>query len=71
MNSLWGLMRAEAGYKESLRDGRDVWVLGEGAVRDVTTDPSTSAMVDECAAWYDRHFNPEASAEANTSTPNH
>ena len=49
-------MRTGADYKESLRDGRDVWVLGEGAVADVTTDPSTSAMVDEYVAWYDRHF---------------
>lgn len=49
-------MRTGAEYKESLRDGRDVWVLSEGAVRDVTTHPSTSAMVDEYAAWYDRHF---------------
>ena len=49
-------MRTGTEYKESLRDGRDVWVLGEGAVADVTTDPSTSAMVDEYVAWYDRHF---------------
>ena len=49
-------MRTGAEYKESLRDGRDVWVLGEGAVADVTTHPSTSAMVDEYMAWYDRHF---------------
>ncbi len=49
-------MRTGADYKESLRDGRDVWVLGEGSVADVTTDPSTSAMVDEYVAWYDRHF---------------
>ncbi len=49
-------MRTGAEYKESLRDGRDVWVMGEGAVADVTTDPSTSAMVDEYVAWYDRHF---------------
>ena len=52
-------MRTGADYKESLRDGRDVWVMGEGAVADVTTDPSTSAMVDEYVAWYDRHFDPE------------
>ena len=52
-------MRTGAEYRESLRDGRDVWVLGEGAVRDVTTDPSTSAMVGEYAAWYDRHFDPD------------
>ena len=49
-------MRTGAEYRESLRDGRNVWVLGEGSVADVTTDPSTSAMVDEYAAWYDRHF---------------
>ncbi len=52
-------MRTGADYKESLRDGRDVWVLGEGAVTDVTTHPSTSAMVDEYVAWYDRHFDPD------------
>ena len=52
-------MRTGADYKESLRDGRDVWVVGEGAVADVTTHPSTSAMVDEYVAWYDRHFDPD------------
>ena len=51
-------MRTGAEYKESLRDGRNVWVVGEGAVADVTTHPATSAMVDEYAAWYDRHFDP-------------
>ena len=51
-------MRTGADYKESLRDGRNVWVVGEGAVADVTTHPATSAMVDEYAAWYDRHFDP-------------
>ena len=49
-------MRTGAEYKESLRDGRDVWVMGEGAVADVTTDRATSAMVNEYVAWYDRHF---------------
>ena len=52
-------MRKGANYKESLRDGRNVWVLGEGPVADVTTHASTSAMVDEYVAWYDRHFDPE------------
>ncbi len=52
-------MRTGADYKESLRDGRDVWVLGEGAVADVTTHPATSAMVNEYVAWYDRHFDPD------------
>ena len=51
-------MRTGADYKESLRDGRDVWVLGEGAVKDVTTHPATAGMVNEYVAWYDRHFDP-------------
>ena len=52
-------MRTGADYRESLRDGRNVWVMGEGKVDDVTTHPATAAMVDEYAAWYDRHFDPE------------
>ena len=52
-------MRTGADYKQSLHDGRDVWVLGEGPVDDITTHPSTSAMVDEYATWYDRHFDPD------------
>ena len=47
-------MRTGAEYRESLRDGRDV--MGEGAVADVTTDRTTSAMVNEYVRWYDRHF---------------
>ena len=49
-------MRTGAEYLESLRDGRKVWVMGEGRVDDVTTHPATSAMVREYVAWYDRHF---------------
>ena len=49
-------MRTGAEYRESLRDGRDVWVMGEGAVADVTTGRATSAMVNEYVRWYDRHF---------------
>ena len=52
-------MRTGADYKQSLHDGRDVWVLGEGAVDDITTHHATSAMVDEYAAWYDRHSDPD------------
>ncbi len=52
-------MRTGADYREALRDGRDVWVLGEGSVPDVTTHPSTRGMVDEYVAWYDRHFDPD------------
>ena len=52
-------MRTGADYRESLRDGRRVFVLGEGLVEDVTTHPTTQAMVEEYVAWYDRHFDPE------------
>ena len=51
-------MRTGSEYRESLRDGRDVWVMGEGPVEDVTTHPATSAMVLEYEKWYDRHFDP-------------
>jgi 4-hydroxyphenylacetate 3-monooxygenase len=49
-------MRTGAEYLESLRDGRKVWVMGEGRVDDVTTHLATSAMVQEYVIWYDRHF---------------
>ena len=52
-------MRTGAEYRESLRDGRRVWVIGEGLVEDVTVHPATRATVDEYVAWYDRHFDPE------------
>jgi aromatic ring hydroxylase len=51
-------MRTGAEYREALRDGRKVWVMGEGWVEDVTTHPATQAMVEEYALWYDRHFDP-------------
>jgi aromatic ring hydroxylase len=51
-------MRTGAEYREALRDGRRVWVLGEGLVEDVTTHPATSAVVAEYVGWYDRHFDP-------------
>src|SRR6266576_2294166 len=51
-------MRTGAEYREALRDGRRVWVLGEGLVDDVTTHPATRAMVDEYVAWYDLLFDP-------------
>src|SRR3712207_1877416 len=49
-------MRTGAEYREALRDGRRVWVLGEGRLDDVTTHPATASQVNEYAAWYDRHF---------------
>ena len=51
-------MRTGADYRNSLRDGRRVFVLGEGQVDDVTTHPATAAMVEEYVAWYDRHADP-------------
>jgi aromatic ring hydroxylase len=51
-------MRTGADYRQSLRDGRKVWVMGEGAIADVVTHPATSAMVEEYALWYDRHLDP-------------
>jgi 4-hydroxyphenylacetate 3-monooxygenase len=52
-------MRTGADYREALRDGRRVWIMAEGWAEDVTTHPATRAMVDEYAAWYDRHFDPD------------
>ena len=52
-------MRTGREYREALRDGRKVWVMGEGWVEDVTTHPATQAMVEEYALWYDRHLDPE------------
>ncbi|HVC55929.1 MAG TPA: 4-hydroxyphenylacetate 3-hydroxylase N-terminal domain-containing protein [Stellaceae bacterium] len=51
-------MRTGAEYREALRDGRKVWVLGEGLVEDVARHPATRPMVEEYVAWYDRHFDP-------------
>ena len=51
-------MRTGADYRERLRDGRRVYVLGAGLVDDVTSHPATRAMVDEYVAWYDRHLDP-------------
>ena len=48
-------MRSGADYRQALRDGRRVWVMGEGLIDDVTTHPATRAMVDEYVAWYDLH----------------
>jgi aromatic ring hydroxylase len=51
-------MRTGAEYREALRDGRRVWVMGAGWAADVTAHPATRAMVDEYALWYDRHLDP-------------
>jgi aromatic ring hydroxylase len=51
-------MRTGAEYRDALRDGRVVYVMGEGRVDDVTTHPATAAVVEEYVAWYDRHRDP-------------
>lgn len=51
-------MRTGSDYRESLRDGRRVWVMNAGLVGDVVTHPTTRAMVEEYARWYDRHLDP-------------
>ena len=40
-------MRTGAEYREALRDGRRVWVMGEGWAGDVTAHPATRPMVEE------------------------
>ena len=44
-------MRTGADYRNSLRDGRRVFILGEGQVDAVTTHPATRAMVEHYVAW--------------------
>ena len=51
-------MRTGANYRNALQDGRRVWVMNGGMVEDVATHPATAAMVQEYAAWYDRHADP-------------
>src|SRR5579863_3036772 len=57
-------MRTGAEYREALRDGRRVWMMGEGLVEDVTRHPATRAMVDAYAQWYDMHFDADWQAAA-------
>ena len=51
-------MRTGDEYRQALRDGRRVWVIGDGLIKDVTLHPATRPMVDEYVAWYDRHLDP-------------
>lgn len=51
-------MRTGSDYRNSLRDGRRVWVMSGGMVDDVATHPTTAAMVEEYVTWYDRHHDP-------------
>ncbi|PPQ36384.1 4-hydroxyphenylacetate 3-hydroxylase N-terminal domain-containing protein [Rhodopila globiformis] len=51
-------MRTGSDYRQALRDGRRVFILGEGQVEDVVTHPATRPMVDAYVKWYDRHADP-------------
>jgi 4-hydroxyphenylacetate 3-monooxygenase len=51
-------MRTGAEYREALRDGRKVWVMGHGMAEDVVTHPATAAVVQEYVVWYDRLRDP-------------
>lgn len=52
-------MRTGAKYREALKDGRVVYVMGEGRVDDVTTHPATKGVVEEYVRWHDRHHDPD------------
>jgi aromatic ring hydroxylase len=52
------VIRTGAEYRDSLRDGRKVWVIGEGRVDDITTHQATHAMVEYYVDWYDHHRDP-------------
>jgi 4-hydroxyphenylacetate 3-monooxygenase len=51
-------MRTGTEYRDSLREGRNIWIIGEGRVDDLTTHPATRAMVDYYIDWYDHHRDP-------------
>ena len=44
-------MRTGKEYESSLNDGRDVWIVGEGQVPDVTTHNLTKNMVQESVSY--------------------
>src|SRR4051794_33799504 len=46
------MLRTGAEYRESIRDGREVWMNGE-CVKDVTTHPAFKPLVDARARIYD------------------
>ena len=52
------LLKSGDDYRESLRDGRDVWMQGE-RIDDVTTHPLTKPGVDFEASLYDAQLDPE------------
>jgi 4-hydroxyphenylacetate 3-monooxygenase len=53
-----GFVRTSDEYRESLRDGREVWYRGE-RIEDVTTHPATAGLVDVVARLFDSQHLPE------------
>ncbi len=54
------MIRTGDEYRESIRDGREIWIDGE-RVEDVTTHPSFKPLVDVRARIYDLAHEPETS----------
>src|SRR5829696_4168692 len=52
------MIRTGDGYRESIRDGREVWMNGE-RVTDVTTHPAFKPLVDARAHIYDMACDPQ------------
>ena len=54
------MIRTGEQYRESIRDGREVWINGE-RVADVTTHPAFRPLVDIRARIYDMAHDPATS----------
>jgi len=55
------VIRTGEEYRQSLADGREVWIDGE-QVKDVTTHPAFKPIVDVRARIYDLAHEPETAA---------
>ena len=62
------MIRTGDEYRESIRDGREVWIDGE-KVADVTTHPSLQPIVDVRARIYDMAHDPGTHDVMSYSTP--
>ncbi len=61
------MIRTGAEYRESIKDGREVWIDGE-RVDDVTTHPAFKPIVDVRARIYDMAHEEATAAPCPTST---
>jgi 4-hydroxyphenylacetate 3-monooxygenase len=53
------MIRTGEEYRESIRDGREVWMNGE-RIRDVTEHPAFKPLVDIRARIYDMAHDPDS-----------